>query len=180
MVEAGEREASVRGVTVGRALLVLWLTAASLTSAPAVGAAERSTPGCRVTVVSAATRPPRPVPASFNYGNTKIAVALIPTDGKLVAGRLPSGGSRATINADGSIYAKYGWWRAGSAKPVISGSLMTDPRRHLRASVPGSYGSGFQATGLTFPTTGCWRVTGRFSEAMLHFTVLVTKSPLGP
>jgi hypothetical protein len=57
----------------------------------------------------------------------------------------PSGGSRATINADGSVYAKYGWWRAGSAKPVITGMLMTDPRcaspgkraRGLRDWIPG-------------------------------------------
>lgn len=152
--------------------------AATLAAAP-VGAAERPTQGCRVTVVSAAMRPPRQVPTSFNYGNATIAVALFPKNGELVAGRLASGGSRATINRDGSIYAKYGWWRAGSGKPVISGSLATNPHRHLRASVPGGYGSGFQATALTFPTTGCWRVTGRFGRAVLVFTVLVTKSPLG-
>lgn len=84
------------------------------------------------------------------------------------------------INADGSIYAKYGWWRSGSAKPTVSGSLVTNPSRRLRADVPGGYGSGFQATGLTFPTTGCWHVTGRFGRASLTFTVLVTNSPLGP
>jgi len=167
-------------VTFGRVLVVLSLAAVSLTTAAGAGVVERSSSRCAVTVVSAATRPPRSVPASFNYGNAKIAVALFPTNGKLVAGRLPSGGSRATINADGSIYAKYGWWRAGSAKPAIRGSLVTDPHRHLRANVPGGYGSGFQATGLTFPTTGCWRVTGSFGRAALHFTVLVSKSRLGP
>ena len=170
---------SIRGMALAYALVVLSLTAASLSTAAGVFA-ERPTSGCPVTVVSPATRPPMSVPASFNYGNAKIAVALFPTSGKLVAGRLPSGGSRATINPDGSIYAKYGWWRAGSAKPVISGSLWTDPRRHLQASVPGGYGSGFQATGLTFPTTGCWRVTGRVGRTALHFTVLVSKSRLGP
>jgi hypothetical protein len=142
------------------------------------GTSERRVPGCHVTVVSAATRPPRPVPASFNYGNAKIAVALFPTNGKLVAGRLGSGGARAGINTDGSIYAKYGWWRSGSAKPAISGWLVTDPRRHLRADVPDGYGRGFQATGLTFPTTGCWHVIGRSGGASLAFTVLVTKSRL--
>jgi hypothetical protein len=155
-------------------------TAAPVAAADRAVAADLSTPRCRVTVVRAATRPPRPVPASFNYGNAKIAVALVPADGKLVAGRLPSGGSRATINVDGSIYAKYGWWRVGPARPVITGSLASDPHRRLRASVPGGYGSGFQATGLTFPSTGCWHVTGRVGTARLAFTVLVTKSPLGP
>jgi hypothetical protein len=37
-----------------------------------------------------------------------------------------------------------------------------------------------QATGLTYATTGCWRVTGRYGRAHLTFTVLVTKSRLGP
>jgi len=142
-------------------------------------AAGAPAPTCRVTVASAATRPPRPVPRSFDYGNGKIAVALDPPNGRLVAGRLPSGGSRATIGPDGSIYAKVGWWRAGSAKPVVSGRLVGHPARRLHADVPNGYGSGFQATGLTFPTTGCWRVTGSFGGATIAFTVLVTKSPLG-
>lgn len=84
------------------------------------------------------------------------------------------------INPDGSIYAKFGWWRAGSKRPTIVGwRLGGEPTVRLHADVPGSYGYGFQATGLTFPTTGCWRVTGRFGNARLTFTVLVTKSPLG-
>src|SRR5436309_15506063 len=99
---------------VGRTAVVLCLTASSLAAVAPAATAERSTSRCRVTVVRAATRPPRSVPASFNYGSAEIAVALSPANGKLVAGRLPSGGSRATINVDGSIYAKYGWWRAGS------------------------------------------------------------------
>lgn len=167
-------------VRLAPALIVISTAAVSLAVVPQVGAAEGARLVCRVTVARAATRPPRSVPASFNYGNAKIAVALVPVDGRLVAGRLPSGGSRATINSDGSIYAKYGWWRAGSAKPLITGVLLTDPRRHLRAGVPSGYGSGFQATALTFSTAGCWRVTGRFGGAAVVFTVLVTKSRLGP
>lgn len=167
-------------MSVGRLLVGLWFVALVGSSAAQTGASRHRAPACRVTVVRAATRPPRPVPPSFNYGSAKIAVALFPTDGTLVAGRLRSGGERAVVNPDGSIYAKYGWWRAGSAKPVIAGWLTTNARRHLRASVPGGYGRGFQATALTFPTTGCWHVTGRFEGASLTFTVLVTKSPLGP
>jgi hypothetical protein len=135
---------------------------------------------CNVTIASARTRPPEPVPRSFNYGNAMIAVALSPNNGRLVAGPLAGGGQRATINADGSISAKYGWWRAGSAKPVITGRRLDAPARPLRAHVPSGYAKGFQATGLTFPTTGCWRVTGTFGNARLVFTVLVTKSRLAP
>jgi hypothetical protein len=133
---------------------------------------------CAVTVV----RPPVPDPKlpSFNYGNRSIRVALFPKNGHLIAGRLPGGGTRATINDDGSIDAKFGWWRAGSGKIRITGRRLDAAAPPLRAFVPDGYGAGFQATGITFPTTGCWRVTGRYGRASLTFTMLVTKSRLGP
>jgi hypothetical protein len=136
---------------------------------------------CVVTTVKRATRPPASVPASFNYGNARIAVALSPPNGRVVAGRLPGGGYRAEIRNDGSIDAKYGWWRS-QAKPKlrISGRRLDASAPPLRASIPDGYDRGFQATGIIFPTTGCWRVTGRVGTATLAFTVLVSKSRLGP
>jgi hypothetical protein len=153
---------------------------AATVAGAAMDSAAHATAACNVTVASARNRPPSPVPRSFDYGNASIAVALNPPTGKLIAGRLPSGGWRATINADGSIDAKYGWWRAGDGEITITGRRIDAPAAPLKANVPNGYGSGFQATGLTFPTTGCWRVTGRFKRAQLTFTVLVTKSRLGP
>jgi hypothetical protein len=168
----------------GRRLLVgiLGLAAVVLgVAASSASGARRDAGACAVTVVTARTRPPAPVPRSFDYGNASIAVALIPTDGHLVAGLLPDGGRRATINPNGSIDAKVGWWRAGDdARLRISGRRLDAPAPPLIAQIPNGYGIGFQATGLTFPTTGCWRVTGRFKRASLSFTVRVTKSPLGP
>lgn len=132
---------------------------------------------CRVTDVRG--RPvPDPAQPSFNYGNETIRVALAPRDGQIVAGLLPGGGMRATINADGSIDAKVGWWRAGSGRPVITGRRIDGYAAPLRAHVPNGYSPGFQATGLTFPTTGCWRVSGSYGGASLTFTVRVTKSRL--
>lgn len=136
---------------------------------------------CVVTAVKRATRPPASVPASFNYGNASIAVALSPLNGRVVAGRLPGGGYRAEIRKDGTIDAKYGWWRS-RAKPKLrtSGHRLDASAPPLRASIPDGYDRGFQATGLFFPTAGCWRVTGRVGTATLAFTVLVSKSRLGP
>ena len=134
---------------------------------------------CRVTIPP--KRPaPSPAPPSFNYGNGVIRISLHPRNGKLIAGRLVGGGKMATINSDGSIDAKFGWWRAGSAKIKISGRRLDAPAPPLRADVPDGYGPGFQATGLTFPTTGCWRVTGRYLKSQISFTLLVSKSRLGP
>lgn len=47
-----------------------------------------------------------------------------------------------------------------------------------RAHVANGYGAGFQATTLTFPTTGSWRVTGRFGGASLSFTTLSRRARL--
>jgi len=132
---------------------------------------------CRVTDVRG--RPvPDPAEPSFNHGNETIRVALAPPDGRVVAGLLPGGGMRATINPDGSIDAKVGWWRAGSGRPVITGGRIDGDAAPLRAHVPSGYSAGFQATGLTFPTTGCWRVRGSYGGASLTFTVHVTRSRL--
>jgi hypothetical protein len=47
----------------------------------------------------------------FNYGSRHLAADLYWPRGVLLAGRLPNGGSYATLNSDGSISAKIGWWR---------------------------------------------------------------------
>jgi hypothetical protein len=164
------------GTVSGVSLLAAAVGAASLGAGIRTAHIDEIPPyGCKVTVASARTRPPAPAPRSFNYGNGSIAVALNPPNGHLVAGPLPGGGERATINADGSIDAKVGWWRAGDGPIRIGGRRLDAGAPPLAASVPGGYARGFQATGLTFPTTGCWRVTGAFGRARLSFVVLVTK-----
>jgi hypothetical protein len=115
-------------------------------------------------------------PASFNYGNKSIRAAL-PPHGHLVAGRLPGGGSRATINKDGSISAKFGWWRGLRGTLMISGNRLDASAAPLKAELPpmNSYDvPGFIPSGLTFPTTGCWRVSARLGRAHLSFVLSVT------
>jgi hypothetical protein len=47
----------------------------------------------------------------------------------------------------------------------------------LSTSIPDGYGpTGFQASGVTFPTEGCWEVTGRVGNASLTFVTLVLKA----
>ena len=180
------RSASMSRVRRSGTLLAILVASASLV----IGAgwqpgtahsAGQSVQACVVTTVKRATRPPASVPASFNYGNARIAVALSPPNGRVVAGRLPGGGYRAEIRKDGSIDAKYGWWRS-QAKPKlrISGHRLDASAPPVRASIPDGYDRGLQATGIIFPTMGCWRITGRVGTATLAFTVLVSKSRLGP
>jgi hypothetical protein len=115
-----------------------------------------------------------------NYGTANLRVQLWP-HGTLVAGRFPDGGSMAAIRRDGSISAKFAWWRGESAglvghKLVITDRRLDAPVKPLRGEVPDGYGSlGIQPTGLIFSTVGCWRVTGRQGPFSLTFVVRVTK-----
>jgi hypothetical protein len=136
---------------------------------------------CPVTV------PTRTVPrdarfsaAAFNYGGRHLRAHLGWRKGVLRAGRLPDGGYMATIESDGSIRTKVGWWRGLSGELVITGRRVDAPAPPLRASSSSiGYGpSGFQPSSLVFPTVGCWKVVGRLGRAKLAFVVKVTKIPM--
>ena len=129
-------------------LLCLPVVIAPPAHGAAVGMALESSSACPVTVVRGP--PPSSAHTAFNYGNSIIAVAL-PRDGHLVAGRLPNGARRATINRDGPITAKFGWWRAGTATLRISGRRLNRPAGGLTADVPGGYSSGRKQPSFIFP-----------------------------
>jgi hypothetical protein len=76
--------------------------------------------------------------------------------------------------ADGSVTAKVGWWRGVPGKLRIDGRRLDNAAPPLVGHVPDGYGdSGFQSSGITFPTAGCWQVTGHVGEASLTFVTLV-------
>jgi hypothetical protein len=59
---------------------------------------------------------------------------------------------------------------------TIEGRRVDATAAPLRASIPQGYGwSGFQATGIIFPTEGCWQVAGKVGQATLRFVTLVVK-----
>ncbi len=151
------------------------LLAIDVTTIGAVPAASAK-PRCPVTIPTMAASPDAGFgPAGFNYGNARLRAHLYWPRGRLTAGILPDGGSMATIQKDGSIWAKVGWWVATADTLVVTGRRLDARARPLRASVPYGYGVGFIPVGLTFPTTGCWRVAGRAGAALLAFVVEVTK-----
>jgi hypothetical protein len=120
-------------------------------------------------------KPPRaaaaqlpPVPPVF-HGNGKLWVKLWPF-GVIVA--RPS-----VIDRDGSIGIKLPWWRGVSGKLTITGTRLDAPAPPAKADIPSGYGpSGFQPSGVVFPTQGCWKVTGRVGKARLVFVTLVVKA----
>lgn len=80
------------------------------------------------------------------------------------------------VAADGSIGMKFGWWRNVSGKLEITGRRLDGSAPPLHAGVPDGYGqTGFQASGVSFPTEGCWEVTGTVGSSSLIFVTFVTK-----
>ena len=48
----------------------------------------------------------------------------------------------------------------------------------LRAEIPDGYSAtGFQPSGVIFPTEGCWQVTGKVADASVTFVTRVVKLP---
>ncbi len=98
-----------------------------------------------------------------NHGNGKLEVGL-PTDGKLLI----------TPEKDGSLGWKFPWLRTVCGRLTITGRRLDAPAGPLRASIPEGYGeTGFQASGVYFPSEGCWEITGRAGDSELTFVVEV-------
>jgi hypothetical protein len=156
----------------GLALSLLLVVGAG---SPELAAPTNVSATCPVTVPARTARPGSGFSAAgFNYGNALLRAHLYWPRGTLTAGVLPDGGAMAIVNADRSISLKLGWWRGVPGKLRISGRRLDARAPRLRADVPDGYGSrGFQPTGLTFPTVGCWRVVGELGRARLTFVVRV-------
>jgi len=138
---------------------------------PAVASAPTTSRAfdCPVTRPTVFDPPPGVAPdalfgAGSSYGNGQLWVGGLGDGGLIV--RRP--------NSDGSIGNKFGWWRGTEGSLRITGRRLDAPAAALRADVPSGYGrTGFQASGVSFPTEGCWQVTGQVGTATLTFVTLV-------
>lgn len=138
------------------------------------GTTTGSTTGCRPTVPTAATIPGHRRDVLFGADRSF-------TNGRLWVGGLGEGGViRARprfVAPDGSVEWKLGWWREVPGDLTISGRRLDAAAPSLRAHVPSGYGdTGFQSSGVAFPTEGCWRLTGRVGATALSFVVSVVKT----
>jgi hypothetical protein len=105
--------------------------------------------------------------AGFSHGNGKLWVGGLEDDGVIEGGP-------GVAEPDRSMGIKLGWWREVAGSLRISGRRLDAPAPPLRADVPAGYGDrGFQASGVYFPTEGCWAVTGSVGSTALTFVTLV-------
>lgn len=138
------------------------------TSAPGTPA---PTPPSRVTMAGAKQCPvtlPRGVaPADGTFGNGKLRVGGLWPRGVIAAGP-------GNVDGRGRVEMKFPWWRMVSGRLEITGHRLDAPAPPLIAHVPTGYGpTGFQASGVTFPTEGCWRVRGTVGRTSLNFVTFV-------
>jgi hypothetical protein len=68
---------------------------------------------------------------------------------------------------------KVGWFRPAGADLEITGQRLDANAPPLEAEIPCCYPTRFQATGLYFPTEGCWEVTATAAESELSFVLKV-------
>ena len=68
---------------------------------------------------------------------------------------------------------KMGWFRPAGATLEITGQRLDGESPPLEAHVPCCYPTRFQATGVSFPSEGCWEVTAKAAESELSFVVNV-------
>jgi hypothetical protein len=128
---------------------------------------------CQPTVPNGAT-PPGESPRAGQHGNGAIWTEL-PRDGRVVF----RPGGPYTIGRDGMFSMKLGWWRS------VPGDLRIEGRRingsttdRFSASVPDGYGrTGFQVSGVSFSSQGCWEITGRIGGESLTVVMAVVVSP---
>jgi hypothetical protein len=119
--------------------------------------------------------PPSGVPesalfgAGSSYGNGRLWVGGLPDNGVVVAGSDLVDPDRFGI--------KLGWYRVTAGLLTIAGRRLDASAPPARASVPSGYGdTGFQASGVSFPTEGCWEISGTVGSTTLTFVMLVTKA----
>jgi hypothetical protein len=78
------------------------------------------------------------------------------------------------VRENGAIEIKVPWWRGVAGKLTIEGQRLDATAPPLSAWIPDGYGRrGFQSTAITFPTAGCWQVTGSVGDASLTFVSLI-------
>jgi hypothetical protein len=85
--------------------------------------------------------------------------------------------TRDDAGPDGRLGMKFGWYRLTSGYLTITGRRLDAPAPPVSGmTFPGDYGlTGFNASGVMFPTEGCWQITGRVGRIALTFVTFVIK-----
>ncbi|MFL5914874.1 MAG: hypothetical protein ACJ752_04455 [Gaiellaceae bacterium] len=142
--------------------------AAGLAYAATTGSRGSSQPyaSCPVTLPNHAPESPLGPSRKWGYRQGQISVELSPFGVTLV--------NKRDLTADGSFPVKVGWYRYGRGRLRITATRIDKPGHVNRTSVPAGYGrTGFQASGIDFPSEGCWKVTATVGHSHLTYVTVV-------
>lgn len=92
------------------------------------------------------------------------------------------------INADRTIWAgwdatrlksgkggnKVLWIRPQGTRLTVAGRRLDAAASPLEVSIPSGYPTGFQPSGLVFPSSGCWEITATSGPSKLVFVTKVS------
>src|SRR2546423_1209014 len=156
------------------------------TVTPTAAAAGTPAPGAGASPAirgwgGAATPGRAPAPARGTTGGTAAGTASLTGQGCPVTPTTidsPPDGAAATFSktwhrgADGKVWAsadlrgyagdnKVLWARPAGSQLQVTGRRLDGDAPTLTAHIPCCYPEGFQASGVEFPTPGCWEVLGR-------------------
>ncbi len=113
--------------------------------------------------------PPGETAKGAYYSNGALWVELWP-DGVVLA-------RSQDVRSDGSIDVKFPFWRGVVGRLRITGRRLDAVSPAPTADIPEGYGdTGFQATGVLFPSPGCWELTASVGGSSLTFVTEV-KAP---
>ena len=102
------------------------------------------------------------------YGNGSLWVGALWPHGVVII-------TPDNVDPDGRLGMKFGWYRLTSGFLTITGRRL-DALAPPASGTASGYGlTGFNASGVIFPTEGCWQVTGRVGRVTLTFVTFVIK-----
>jgi hypothetical protein len=115
-------------------------------------------------------------PADGSFGNGKLRVGGLWPHGVVAVDPRSD-----FVDSQGRVRMKFPWWRMTRGALSITAHRLDMPAPPAQVDVPDGYGlTGFQASAVTFPTDGCWQLTGAAGQASLTFVTFVIKRIPGP
>jgi hypothetical protein len=102
------------------------------------------------------------------YGNGSLWVGALWPHGVVII-------TPDNVDQDGRLEMKFGWYRLTSGFLAITGRRLDAPAPSASGRASGYGLTGFNASGVIFPTEGCWQVTGRVGRVTLTFVTFVIK-----
>jgi hypothetical protein len=104
-------------------------------------------------------------PPTYSYYYTN-------TDGSILASAWWEESDEYRLRADPQG-VKTGWFRPAGETLEITGHRLDGEAPPLESNIPCCYPTRFQASGLYFPTEGCWEIRARAGDSELTFIVWV-------